>query len=208
MASPLPKKRPKFTLTGSSPLDGHRTIVDGARLVEVSPRSIVSLSPFSGNEAVFNTAIKKLFNSGTPPSAIQAFERTSKNACVLVPSAHNQWFLCFDNEVADPLTAASGLLGEVITDHVAMTDQSDAWLILALTGPLTYSTLERICPIDCSSSAMPIGTTARTMMEHVGIIILRRPDDDGSPCFWLMSARSSAASFLHVITGSPPFTPK
>ena len=88
-----------------------------------------------------------------------------------------------------------------------MTDQSDAWVILALTGPLIYQTLERICPIDCSSSAMPIGTTARTVIDHIGTIIVRRPDDDnGDPCFWLMSARSSAASFLRAITGSPPFT--
>jgi hypothetical protein len=43
-------------------------------------------------------------------------------------------------------------------------------------------------------------------MEHLGAIITRRPDgDDGEPCFWLLSARSSATSFLHAITGSPPF---
>ena len=208
MDSPSTKQKPKFTLTASSPLDRHCTIVDGANLVEVSPRSIVSFSPFTGNEAEFNTAINKLFNSAYP-SATKAFQLSGKNACVLLPSSYNQWFLCFDDEVPDPVATANDLLGKKISNQVAMTDQSDAWVILALSGALIYHTLERICPIDCSSPAMPIGTTARTIIEHLGTIILRRPDDgNGKPCFWLMTARSSAASFLHVITASPPFTPQ
>jgi heterotetrameric sarcosine oxidase gamma subunit len=208
MASPSPKQKRNFTLTASSPLGHHRTIVDGASLIEVSPRSVVSVSPCNGHEAEFNTAIDNLFD-GAYPSTTKALELTGDNAYILLPSSHSQWFLCFDDEVPDPVAAASDLFGKMTLNQVAMTDQSDAWVILALTGPLVYGTLERICPIDCSSPAMPIGTTARTIIEHLGTIILRRPDDDnGNPCFWLMAARSCAASFLHVITASPPFTPQ
>ena len=46
MDSLSPKQKSNFTLTASSPLGAHRTIVDGAKLVEISPRSIVSVSPF------------------------------------------------------------------------------------------------------------------------------------------------------------------
>ena len=206
MASPPPEQKINFTLTESSPLGRHCTIVDGASLIEVSPRSVVSVSPFNGHEAEFNTAVNYLFD-GAYPSTTKAFELTGENACILLPSSHNQWFLCFDDEVPNPVAAASDLFGKMTSKHLAMTDQSDAWVILALTGPLVYRTLERICPIDCSSPAMPIGTTARTIIEHLGTIILRRPNDDnGNPCFWLMAARSSAASFLHVVTASPPFT--
>ena len=208
MGSPSFNRKPDFTLTASSPLDRHCTIVDGASLVEVSPRSIVSVSPFAGNEDAFDTAIGKLCNAGYP-SATEALEITGKNACLLLPSSHSQWFLCFDGEVPDPVATASNLLGKMISKRVAMTDQSDAWVTLELTGPFIHLTLERICPIDCSSTAMPISTTARTSIEHLGTIISRRPDDgNGNPCFWLMSARSSAASFLDVIMGSPPFTPR
>ena len=208
MGNPLLNRKPNFELTASSPLDRHCTIVDGASLVEISPRSIVSVSPFAGNEEAFDAAIGELCNSGYP-SATKAREISGKNAFVLLPSSHSQWFLCFDDEVPDPVATASDLLGKMISNRVAMTDQSDAWVTLELTGPLIRLTLERICPIDCSSTAMPIGTTARTMIGHLGTIISRRPDDDnGNPCFWLMSARSSAASFLHFIMGSPPFTPQ
>ncbi|MFL2845904.1 MAG: sarcosine oxidase subunit gamma [Candidatus Puniceispirillaceae bacterium] len=208
MASPSSNQKPNFTLTASSPLARHCTIIDGASLVEVSPRSIVSLSPFANSAEVFNTAISKLCNSAQP-NATKACEINGKNSCVLLPSSHSQWFLCFDDEVLDPVASASDLIGKMVSNQVAMTDQSDAWVTLELTGPLIHLTLERICPIDCSTQAMPIGTTARTMIEHLGTIISRRPNDEnGNPCFWLMSARSSAASFLHVITGSPPFTPR
>ena len=208
MASPPPEQKINFTLTESSPLGRHCTIVDGASLIEASPRSVVSVSPFNGHEAEFNTTIENLFD-GAYPSTTKAFELAGENACLLLPSSHRQWFLCFKDEVPDPVAAASDLFGKMTLNQVAMTDQSDAWVILALTGPLVYHTLERICPIDCSPPAMPIGTTARTKIEHLGTIILRRPDDDnGNPCFWLMAARSSAASFLHVITASPPFTPQ
>ena len=117
--------------------------------------------------------------------------------------------MCFYDEIPDPVATASDILGKITSNQLAMTDQSDAWVILELTGPLIHDTLERICLIDCSSLAMPIGNTARTIIEHLGTIISRRPDDiHGNPCFWLMSARSSAASFLNAITGSPPFTPR
>jgi heterotetrameric sarcosine oxidase gamma subunit len=208
MVNSSPNQKSAFKLTASSPLDGHCTIVEGASLFEVSARSIVSVSPFTGNETAFNSAISRLFNSSNP-SAIKALELTGKNACVFLPSSIGQWFLCFDGEVSDPVAKAFDLLGKKTSNQVAITDQSDAWVILALTGPLIYHTLERICPIDCSLTAMPIGTTSRTIMEHLGTIIVRRPNDEnGDPCFWLLSARSSAASFWRVITSSPPFTPQ
>jgi sarcosine oxidase subunit gamma len=123
-----------------------------------------------------------------------------------MPSAQNQWFFCFDDDGTNPIDAAKALFGTSLSNQMAMTDQSDSWVILALSGLHSRQTLARICPIDCSASAMPIGTTARTSMEHLGAIITRRPDEgDHQPCFWLLSARSSAASFLHAITGSPPF---
>ena len=206
MANTPHKKNTPYTLTASNPLDGHRIIIDGASLVEITTVSIVSVTPSASHEKEFEAAIFKLFGSGQL-NAVTAHEGRGKKNRLFLPSAHGQWFLCFYNEGADPIDAASSLLGRRLSKQLSMTDQSDAWVILALTGPLVRCTLERICPIDCSPSTMPIGATARTMIEHLGSIIVRRPDDDdANPCFWLLSARSSASSFLHAITASPPFT--
>ena len=200
-------------------------ITDGTSLIEVTGLSMVSIAPLVGSQAALQTAMAKLFKTGRTsetsktdktgkndrpkPNATVALDRSGKPRCILMPSAQNQWFLCFDDDGTDPIDAAKALLGQRLSKQMAMTDQSDSWVILALSGLHSRQTLARICPIDCSASAMPIGTTARTSMEHLGAIITRRPDEgDHQPCFWLLSARSSAASFLHAITKSPPFRTK
>ena len=185
-------------------------ITDGASLIEVTGLSMVSVAPLASSQAAFQTAMAKSFKTGKndspKPGATMALDRPGKQRRILMPSAQNQWFLCFDDDGTNPVDAAKALLGKSLSKQMAMTDQSDSWVILALFGPQSRQTLARICPIDCSASAMPIGTTARTSMEHLGAIITRRPDEgDHQPCFWLLSARSSAASFLHAITKSPPF---
>lgn len=204
MANPTPVQSDLFNLKIHSPLNGHSTMVDGASLEEIINLSMVSVSPFKSEELAFQNTIRKLFDSGAP-SATKVLERTKKKACIFLPTAHGQWFLCFENDGADPIDTASNLLGKGISNRLAMTDQSDSWVVLALAGSLVHQTLERICPIDCSASAMPIGTAARTIIEHLGAIILRRPDDGDNTCFWLLSPRSSATSFLRAVTASPPF---
>ena len=207
MAKSAPMSKTLPSLTAQSPLGGYNMIVDGASLIEVTGLSMVSVAPLAGSQAAFQTAIAKLFKTGSPkPSATMALDQSGKSSRILMPSAQNQWFFCFDDDGTNPIDAAKALLGQSLSKQMAMTDQSDSWVILALSGPQSRQTLARICPIDCGVSAMPIGTTARTSMEHLGAIITRRPDEgDHQPCFWLLSARSSAASFLQAITGSPPF---
>ena len=210
MAKSAPMSKTLLSLTAQSPLGGFNVNVDGASLIEVTGLSIVSVAPFAESQTAFQTAITKLFDTGKrdspKPSATMALDRCEKPLRILMPSAQNQWFLWFDDDGANPIDAAKALLGKSLSKQIAMTDQSDSWVILALSGSQSRQTLARICPINCGVSAMPIGTTARTSMEHLGAIITRRPDEgDHQPCFWLLSARSSAASFLHAITGSPPF---
>ena len=210
MAKSAPMSKTPPSLTAQSPLGGYEMITNGASLIEVAGLSMVSVAPLAGSQAAFQTAMTKLFKTGTSdspePSATMALDRSGKQCCILMPSAQNQWFLCFDDDGTNPIDAAKALLGKSLSKQMAMTDQSDSWVILALSGSQSRQTLARICPIDCSASAMPIGTTARTSMKHLGAIITRRPDEgDHQPCLWLLSARSSAASFLHAITGSPPF---
>ena len=210
MAKSAPMSKTLPSLTAQTPLGGYNMIVDGTSLIEVTDLSMVSVAPLAGSQTAFQQTITKFFKTDNSeslkPSATMALDRPGKQRCILMPSAQNQWFLCFDDDGTNPIDAAQALLGKSLSRQMAMTDQSDSWVILALSGPQSRQTLERICPIDCGVSAMPIGTTARTSMAHLGAIITRRPDEgDHQPCFWLLSARSSAASFLHAITGSPPF---
>ena len=70
--------------------------------------------------------------------------------------------------------------------------------MLRLRGEKAREALERICLLDLDESAFQVGDAARTAMEHLGTVILR----EGSDCFLLMSAGSSAKSFLHAVETS------
>ncbi len=78
------------------------------------------------------------------------------------------------------------------------TDQTDNWVALRLSGDLAVPGLERICPLDLHLTAMPTGTAARTVMEHLAVIILRESADG----FLLLSPSSSARSFHHAVETS------
>jgi len=78
------------------------------------------------------------------------------------------------------------------------TDQTDVWTGLMLDGLLARTALERICPIDLHPDAFAEGAAARTVMEHLGVLIIRT----GPDAYLLLSASSSAGSFLHAVETS------
>ena len=79
-----------------------------------------------------------------------------------------------------------------------MTLQSDNWVGVRISGTRSRDALERICPLDLHPDVFGIDQVARTVMEHLGVIILREDKDS----FLMLSASSSAKSFLHAIETS------
>ena len=55
--------------------------------------------------------------------------------------------------------------------------------------------LRRLCPIDLAGAQFPLNASARTVMEHMGAIVVRVSVDS----FLLLSASSSAKSFWHAV---------
>ena len=72
------------------------------------------------------------------------------------------------------------------------------WVMLEISGPKSREALARLCTLDLHADTFAEGEVARTMMEHLGVIILRNAPDS----FILLSARSSAKSFLHAVETS------
>jgi len=66
------------------------------------------------------------------------------------------------------------------------------------SGSGVRTALERLCPLDLHPDAFAVNTAQRTVMEHMGAMIVRTNDDQ----FLLMSASSSARSFLHAVETS------
>jgi heterotetrameric sarcosine oxidase gamma subunit len=79
--------------------------------------------------------------------------------------------------------------------HAYLSDQSDSWVMLRLSGEKSRQALARICPIDLHPAYFPPGSVTRTVMEHIGVLIVC----DAENVYTLMALRSYARSFLHAL---------
>ena len=86
-------------------------------------------------------------------------------------------------------------LSKIIGNAAYITDQTDAWVVLEISGVTSRTALERICQVDLDPNIFKLNAMARTTMEHMATIIIRTDVDT----FLLMSASSSAKSFLHAV---------
>jgi len=181
-----------FTLTASAALDGYDKDHGTTRLRELTALAMVSIALPLNNEARAQKAIEAAF--GTPLPAVGQSVMSQDGLIRLARLGQDQHFAFFTHAAADaePLIAAR-LDGAGFT-----TDQSDVWVGLEISGPMARATLERICPLDLHGDVFTQGNVARTVMEHLGTLILRV----GPDTFILLSARSSARSFLHAIETS------
>jgi sarcosine oxidase subunit gamma len=82
--------------------------------------------------------------------------------------------------------------GEGLEGLAAVTDQSDGWAGLHLSGADAPDVLARLVPLDLAP--MPANGSARTLLNHMPLLLIRK--DTG---FELWSFRSMAGTMLHEI---------
>lgn len=177
-----------FTLTSEPPLKGFDHGFGDTRLHAPADLAIVSIALPLGAEDTALKAIKSAFDADLPAPGQSVM---GKDDTRLVRLGPDQAFAIFTRATPDAEPHVQGLLnGAAYT-----TDQTDVWSGLMLDGPLARTALERICPIDLHPDAFVEGAAARTVMEHLGALIIRT----GPDAYLLLSASSSAGSFLHAV---------
>ena len=178
----------EYELTSAPFLGGYSRDIAGTRLVEITDLSLLSIAQPLGGRDALQKAVQATWGCDLPPlgkSALSADNLTR--------------LICLGPDAFMALSATDlGGIGAVFGDSGYITDQTDNWLILRLSGPLAIAALERICPVDLDADAMPPGRFARTVMEHLGAIVIRQDATE----FLLLSASSSAGSFLHAVETS------
>ena len=180
----------EFALTARTPLDGHTETCGSVTLTEAAGLSLVSAAVPNGGDDAFAAALAKGFGAARPSTGDSAAgDRLGARILGMQP---DQIFILF--EAPDPDRAAE-TVSAALGAAAYVTDQSDSWAMLRIAGTGVRTALERICPLDLADEGFPEGRVARTVMEHLAVIILR----DGAESFLLMSPRSSARSFLHAV---------
>ncbi|MDE3079326.1 MAG: sarcosine oxidase subunit gamma [Paracoccaceae bacterium] len=169
---------PVAELIALSASEGLLPLTHGAlTLAGAAPDRITSVLPFKGKEAAVTKALKAAHGLGFPAPG----RALAKGDARILWTGRGQAFLLN----ADPAPLA-GL--------AALTDQTDAWATLRLTGPAADQALARLVPVDLRPAAFGAGSAIRTGLNHMMAVIARV--DDG---FDIMVFRSMAATAIHEL---------
>ena len=177
-------------LHATTPLDGRSVAIGMPALWVVAARPLYSLSVPLGDDAAFESALSSHLGLARPVPG-QFHDQDTFRLCGL---AQDQFFL-MGLKAKD---ADEHALKSQLQDAAYVTDQSDSWLTLQISGDEARSAMERICPINLSATAFASGSIARTSMEHLSAIVMA--EQDGS--LTLLSPISSAESFWHAVEQS------
>lgn len=179
----------EITLTAAPVLGVDKSLGEN-RIVERSDLALVSVAtPLGGDETLAKT-LKSKWKLDVPEPRMTAAAGDMR----AIRTAPDQMMLVFPHPTPDAERTAQDKLGGA----GYTTDQTDVWVVLEVSGPDTAKALERLCLLDLHPDAFPEGAAARTVMEHMGAMIVRL----GADRYWLMSASSSAGSFLHAVETS------
>jgi sarcosine oxidase subunit gamma len=147
-----------------------------------------------GKSAALAQRLRERFSIELP----QGPHRASTGDLALVGIGPEAWLATY--EQAGNTFAVS--LAEAVGDLASISDQSDGYALLRLSGPRIRDTLCKLVPVDVHPCAFKIGDVATTVAAHIGATLWRLEDgDDGSPVFEIAVFRSLAASFWHVLSG-------
>ncbi len=181
-----------FKLTAEPALQNFTLDYKGVSVREVTHRALVSLAiPNDARESV-EQAFLSAFKANIPAVGQSKYSEVDNTQILAMQT--EQYFILFDYKDDQ----AVEYLKTKINDVSYLCDQSDSWVMLNVSGELSRTALERICPIDLHPESFPEGSVSRTAMEHLAVIIFHQQENN----FLLMSPRSSARSFLHAITQS------
>jgi heterotetrameric sarcosine oxidase gamma subunit len=158
---------------------GHAPVTHGTvTLAELTLPRLTSVAPFEKQDKAVAKALKTMGLTFPAPNATV----TSKGDGTLIWTGRNQAFLL----AADP-TPLEGL--------AALTDQSNGWCGLTLTGAGATDVLARLVPVDLRDSQFPVGRCVRTGLNHMNLILWRSAPD----AFTLLTFRSMARTAWHEL---------
>ncbi len=173
-------------LQAVAPMMGEDLILDSCSL-RVLSMNIMSFAMPRGQKTAVAKGLKTLGLS--LPTAPKIF---IKDGLYIVQTQPDQWFFISD---APPKKQTEKQTLKQISALGYCTDQSHGWVGVELSGVDVLSVLERLCPLNLSQQTFAINASARTSLDHLGVLMIRLGDNR----FYLFSAASSAQSFLHGI---------
>lgn len=165
-------------LLAKTPCDGLLPLSIGAVSVEEALfGAITSVAPFKGQQAAVSAELQKQVGVGLPTPN----RSTSSDQVRVVFSGQGQALVL--GAALDPIPGA------------AMTDQSDAWACVTVSGAGALDVLARLVPVDLRPAVFDIGHVARTLVGHMTAVVFKIGDDS----FGVLVFRSMAHTLVHEL---------
>jgi len=159
------------------PLAGLNETIGRVRLVALDPGRVTAVAPWPGRDA--DTALAPLGLRFPQPGAVIAAQGAR------IAWAGRQLAFLIGAEPPAALVAVA-----------ALTDQTDGWVWVHLSGADAVAVLARLTPLDLRPSAFAVGTSARTLINHMQALILRGAEDG----FEIAVFASMAGTLHHELT--------
>lgn len=165
-------------LEAATPLGGMAPLTIGhVTLSEADLGSLTSIAPYAGQGQALAQAFKASHGMAIP----------GPNRASGKDGARAIWF------GRDTVLLAGPPVDNALNAYAALTEQTDAWAAVTLSGAGAEDVLARLVPIDLNADIFKRGHTARTMIQHMTGSITRV----GADTFLIMVFRSMAETLLH-----------
>lgn len=131
--------------------------IAGCRLAETDLGCLTMIAPFAGQQAAVAGVLAQAHGLAFP----------ALNRAEMREQARVLWFgretVLLTGATPDP----------ALQDLAALTDQSDAWACVTLTGPDACAVLARLVPVDLRLERFGMGSSIRTLLGHMNVSITR-----------------------------------
>lgn len=167
----------EFSLTSAAPATGALPVRQGPMTLRLAdPGPLTSVAPFRGQAADTSAALKAATGLTLAPGYAAR------------GSAAIQWF-------GRDLWLLSGMPAPDLPG-AALTDQTDAWVTLDLSGPQIAGVMARLVPLDLRDAAFPEGTAVRTEMHGMMVALART----GPDTLRIMAFRAMAKTLTQAVS--------
>lgn len=138
---------------------------------------MTSVAPYKGRAKAASEALKSAHGMAFP----------APNRATGKAGARAVWFGRDMALLIGPAPEAS------LAEHAALTDQSDAWVVVRLEGAGARDVLARLTPVDLRDSAFKRGHTVRTELAHMMASLTRV----GPQAYQVLVFRGFAQTLAH-----------
>ncbi|WP_195818784.1 sarcosine oxidase subunit gamma [Roseobacter sp. MH60115] len=165
-------------LSAKSPCAGLLPMtIGGVSVAEVDLGRLTSIAPYKGRATEAAEDFKAAHGLAYP-AANRATGKDGSRAL---------WF------GRDMVLLAGPSCDDRLAQNAALTDQSDAWASVTVTGERAEEVLARLVPIDLRAAHFKRGHTARTLIMHMNGSITRV----GADSFLILVFRAMAGTLVH-----------